>query len=189
MKKMAFVAAVVLLSACAAPQPQQLNLHPSATLSSAQLVQGKTYALTSKDLRTAQYVALIDNGHANVIPMHSRQNLRVTLEETLAKQFNSQGFAANLNSENNVELDIEDLLVNVKHSVLSSDMEGKIVLTVIAETPRGKLTKTFTGTAKRSAPLSASDEDITRVVNDLINMTLEDIGNDKELRDYMKENF
>ena len=154
MKKLVLAASVALLAACSAPQQQpQLNLMPETTLSTNPIVQGKSYSLTSKDVRAAQYVALVDNGRSNILPLHAKQNLRISLEEALEKQFSSQGFHSDLNSDNSIELEVQEALVNVKHSVMENEMDAKVVLEITAETPQGKLVKTYTGTAKRSGTL------------------------------------
>ncbi|MDE1211851.1 YajG family lipoprotein, partial [Vibrio aestuarianus] len=62
-------------------------------------------------------------------------------------------------------------------------------LEITAETPKGKLVKTFNGTAKRSGKLSASNEDIEMVLNDVVNLVLKEIANDSELKSYMQERF
>ncbi|MCV5372422.1 YajG family lipoprotein, partial [Escherichia coli] len=92
-----------------------------------------------KDVRAAQYVALVDNGRSNILPLHAKQNLRIALEEALEKQFSSQGFHADLNSNNAIELSVQEALVNVKHSVMENEMDAKVVLEITAETPEGKL--------------------------------------------------
>ncbi|GEM74034.1 YajG family lipoprotein [Vibrio sagamiensis] len=189
MKKILMAASVALLTACSAPQQTQLNLMLETTLSSHPIVQGKTYHLTSKDVRPAQYVALVDNGRANILPLHAKQNLRISIEEALAKQLSSQGFQSDLNSSNKLKLIIQDALVNVKHSVMKKEMDASVILEVTAETPQGKLVKTYNGTAKRSGVLSASDEDIEKTLNDVIALTLKEVANDNELRQYMQERF
>lgn len=68
-------------------------------------------------------------------------------------------------------------------------MDAKVTLEVTAETPRGKLVKSYTGTAKRSAALSASNQDIEKVLNDVVNLVLKEMANDDELKGYMKERF
>ncbi|MCR9595503.1 YajG family lipoprotein [Vibrio alginolyticus] len=189
MRKLVLAASVALLAACSAPQQPQLNLMPESTLSTNPIVQGKTYSLTSKDVRAAQYVALVDNGRSNILPLHAKQNLRIALEEALEKQFSSQGFHADLNSNNAIELSVQEALVNVKHSVMENEMDAKVVLEITAETPEGKLVKTYTGTATRSGTLSASDADIEETLNDVVTLTLKEIANDPELRQYMQERF
>ncbi len=189
MKKLVLAASVALLAACSAPQQPQLNLMPDSTLSTNPIVQGKTYSLTSKDTRASQYVALVDNGRSNIQPLHAKQNLRITLEQALEQQFSSQGFHSDLNSNNVVELTVQQALVNVKHSVMENEMDAKVVVEITAENPQGKLVKTYTGSAKRSGTLSASDSDIEQTLNDVINLTLKEIANDPELRTYMQERF
>ncbi|MCA4020459.1 YajG family lipoprotein [Vibrio vulnificus] len=189
MKKLVLAASIALLSACSAPQPEQLNLAPTATLSTNPMVQNKTYSMTSKDLRAAQYVALIDSGRSNILPLHAKQNMRITLETLLQQQFASQGYKADLNSNNLISLEVQEALVNVKHSVMENEMDAKVILEITAETPKGKLVKTYNGSATRSGMLSASDQEVEKVLNDVITLVLAEIANDQELQSYMKERF
>ncbi|MCK6262552.1 YajG family lipoprotein [Vibrio sp. ZSDE26] len=189
MRKLVLAASVALLAACSAPQQEQINFKPKAALSSSDLVQGTTYTLTSKDIRSAQYVALVDSGRSNIEPIHARQNVRIALENVFADQFASQGFQNTVNSENSVEIEIQEALVTIKHSVMSNDIEGHVTIEVTAETPQGKLVKTFKGNASKSGMLSASNEEIEMVLNDIMNLVLKEIANDSELKNYMQERF
>lgn len=189
MKKLVLAASIALLTACSAPQQTQINVTPQATLSQNAIVKDSSFSLVSKDVRSAQYVALVDSGRNNIEPIHPRQNVRITLENALSEQLTSQGFRISVNSENSVTLEIQELLVSVKHSMVENEMDGSVTLEVTAETPRGKLVKSYTGTAKRTGMLSASNDEIETVLNDMINMVLKEIANDSELQTYMQERF
>ena len=189
MKKLVLAASIALLTACAAPQQSQINVNPQAALSQNAIVNNSSFSLVSKDVRSAQYVALVDSGRNNIEPIHPRQNVRITLENALAEQFGSQGFRLSVNSENTITLEIQELLVSVKHSIMENQMDGSVVLEITAETPRGKLVKSYTGTAKRTGVLSASNDEIETVLNDVINTVLKEIANDAELQNYMQERF
>ncbi|ENM5934377.1 hypothetical protein CTB58_002199 [Vibrio mimicus] len=189
MKKLVLAASIALLTACSAPQQTQINVTPQATLSQNAIVKNSSFSLVSKDVRSAQYVALVDSGRNNIEPIHPRQNVRITLENALSEQLTSQGFRISVNSENSVTLEIQELLVSIKHSMVENEMDGSVTLEVTAETPRGKLVKSYTGTAKRTGMLSASNDEIETVLNDMINMVLKEIANDSELQTYMQERF
>ncbi|EMN6086990.1 hypothetical protein WB374_000215 [Vibrio cholerae] len=189
MKKLVLAASIALLTACSAPQQSQINVNPQAALSQNAIVNNNSFSLVSKDVRSAQYVALVDSGRNNIEPIHPRQNVRITLENALAEQFGSQGFRLSVNSENTITLEIQELLVSVKHSIMENQMDGSVVLEITAETPRGKLVKSYTGTAKRTGVLSASNDEIETVLNDVINTVLKEIANDAELQNYMQERF
>ncbi|HGE6066545.1 TPA: YajG family lipoprotein [Vibrio cholerae] len=189
MKKLVLAASIALLTACSAPQQSQINVNPQAALSQNAIVNNSSFSLVSKDVRSAQYVALVDSGRNNIEPIHPRQNVRITLENALAEQFGSQGFRLSVNSENTITLEIQELLVSVKHSIMENQMDGSVVLEITAETPRGKLVKSYTGTAKRTGVLSASNDEIETVLNDVINTVLKQIANDAELQNYMQERF
>ncbi|HDI3269204.1 TPA: hypothetical protein PMC30_000618 [Vibrio cholerae] len=189
MKKLVLAASIALLTACSAPQQSQINVNLQAALSQNAIVNNSSFSLVSKDVRSAQYVALVDSGRNNIEPIHPRQNVRITLENALAEQFGSQGFRLSVNSENTITLEIQELLVSVKHSIMENQMDGSVVLEITAETPRGKLVKSYTGTAKRTGVLSASNDEIETVLNDVINTVLKEIANDAELQNYMQERF
>ena len=189
MKKLVLAASIALLTACSAPQQSQINVNPQAALSQNAIENNSSFSLVSKDVRSAQYVALVDSGRNNIEPIHPRQNVRITLENALAEQFGSQGFRLSVNSENTITLEIQELLVSVKHSIMENQMDGSVVLEITAETPRGKLVKSYTGTAKRTGVLSASNDEIETVLNDVINTVLKEIANDAELQNYMQERF
>ncbi|KQA26973.1 lipoprotein [Vibrio metoecus] len=191
MKKTGYLSAsIALLTACSAPQQTQINVTPQATLSHNAIVKNSSFSLVSKDVRSAQYVALVDSGRNNIEPNPSHdQNVRITLENALAEQFGSQGFRVNVNSENTITLEIQELLVSVKHSMIENQMDGSVTLEVTAETPEGKLVKSYNGTAKRTGMLSASNDEIEMVLNDVINIVLKEIANDTELQSYMQERF
>ncbi|NVJ57556.1 MAG: hypothetical protein HWE19_14490 [Vibrionaceae bacterium] len=189
MRKLVLAASMALLTACAAPQQQQINFMPKAVLSSSEITSDATFNIVSKDIRSAQYVALVDSGRSNIEPIHSKQNVRISLENALLEQLQSQGFRNTVNSENTVELEIQEVLVSVKHSVMENEMDGKVVVEVTAENAQGKLVKTYTGTAKRTGAMSASNQDIEMVLNDVVDLVLKEIANDTELKEYMQERF
>ncbi|MDA0146798.1 YajG family lipoprotein [Vibrio sp. LaRot3] len=189
MRKLVLAASMALLTACSAPQQEQLNFMPRAELSNSNIVNGSTFSLTSKDVRSAQYVALVDTGRANIEPIHSKQNVRIALENALLEQFQSQGFRSALNSENTIDVEVQEALVSVKHSVMENQMDAKLVIEITAETPKGKLVKTYTGTAQRNGALSASNEEIELVLNDVANLVLREVASDRELQSYMQERF
>ncbi|MCY9871239.1 YajG family lipoprotein [Vibrio barjaei] len=189
MKKLVLAASVVLLAACASPQKEQINFAPTAATSAAKLVEGKAMSISSQDVRTAQYVALLDNGRANITPVHTRQNVRIGIENALVNQFSSEGYQVTVNSKNTLKVEIQEALVSVKHTVMENDMNATVILELTAENEQGKLVKTYTGTAKRSGLMSASNEEIETVLNDTVNLVLKEIANDTELQDYMKERF
>lgn len=189
MRKLVLAASMALLTACSAPQHEQLNFMPQPVLSNNDIVQNASFTLTSKDVRSAQYVALIDSGRSNIEPIHSKQNVRIAIENALLEQFKSQGFRSTVNSENSVKVEVQEALVSVKHSIMENEMDGKVVVEVTAETPQGKLVKTYSGTAKRTGALSASNEEIEIVLNDVTNLVLKEISSDCELKNYMQERF
>lgn len=189
MKKLLVLTSMVLLSACSAPKQQQIDFTPQIISTPRIVVNDVAFALTSKDVRSAQYVALVDSGRSQITPIHSRQNLRLTMEHALSEQFAAQGFRSTTNSDNNLTIEIQEALVAVKHSITSHEMNAVMTIELTVETPRGKLVKSYNGSAQRKAAFSTSNQDIEKVLNDVANLVLNEIANDSELQTYMKERF
>jgi uncharacterized lipoprotein len=191
MKKLIIAASIALLAACSAPAPKapQVNFMPLATTSQTEIVDNVLISLKSKDVRSAQYVAIIDSGRTNIQPLHAQQNVRIALETAFIQQLRTQGYQLSVNSDNSVMFEIQELLVNVSQSMMSSDMTASVRIQVTAENLDGKLVKTFKGSANNSSTFSSSTAEIEQMVNHVTNLVLADIANDTELRNYMKERF
>ena len=189
MKKLLLAASVLALTACSAPSEPQLTLTPQPVIASQPVVQGKALSLESRDLRTAQFIAVVDSGRENVQPLHSTQNLRITLEEALSRQLTAQGYTLTADSQGTLRLDVLEAMVNVKHSVMSHDLNSKLQLQLVVETPTGKFIKRYSGKSERTGAMSASVEDMELAMNNLITAVLKDIYADQELNKYMQENL
>ncbi|KMV31301.1 YajG family lipoprotein [Photobacterium swingsii] len=189
MKKFLLVASVLALSACSAPQAPQLTLAPTPVIATQASVNGTHVNLTSQDLRPAQFIAVVDTGRQNVEPIHASQNLRVTLEDALARQLTAQGYKLDKNSKGTLRLDILEAMVNVKHSVMSHELSTKLQLQLVVDSPKGKFVKRYAGKSDKTGAMSASTEDMELALNNLMTAVLNDIYADAELNNYMQENL
>ncbi|PSW19622.1 hypothetical protein C9I98_11980 [Photobacterium sanctipauli] len=189
MKKLLLAASVLALTACSAPSEPQLTISPEPVIAAQPVANGQPVSIDSRDLRTAQFVAVVDSGRQNVQPIHATQNLRVTLEDALTRQLSAQGYRVTEDSEGTLRLDILEAMVNVKHSVMSHDLNSKLQLQLVVETPKGKFVKRYSGKSERSGAMSASVEDMELAMNNLITAVLKDIYADPELNTYMQENL
>lgn len=189
MKKLIIAIAVLVLAGCSTPREPQLTIAPSPASSNQQQVSNLPVVVKSKDLRTAQFVAVIDSGRSNVKPLHASQNLRVVLEDTLSRQLSSQGFRVVANGPGVLRLDILDALVRVKHTVFKHDMEASVQLQLVAESPEGRFVKRYTGKSTQSGVSSASPDDIELALNNLLEAVLQDIADDEQLLNHMKAHF
>ncbi|OCH15829.1 MULTISPECIES: YajG family lipoprotein [unclassified Aliivibrio] len=189
MKKAIIALSALFLAACSAPSDPQLDIRPVASTNAHQIVDGIKLTLDSSDLRTAQYVAVIDNGRQNVQPIHAKQNLRVTLEDALATQLKTQGFVITVDSDNTLRLDVIEALASVQHSLMSNEIKTQVKLQITAETPKGKFVKTYSGVSDKTGSMSVDNQDVETVLNDLLNAVLDKIAVDEELQTYIKGNF
>lgn len=189
MKKLFIAATVLALTACSAPSEPQLTIAPTPVIAKQPTASGQALSLESRDLRTAQFIAVVDSGRQNVQPLHATQNLRITLEEALSRQLRAQGYTLTQDSKGTLRLDILEAMVNIKHSVMSHELNSKLQLQLVVESPAGKFVKRYSGKSERSGTMSASVEDMEQAMNNLITAVLKDIYADPELNTYMQENL
>ncbi|WP_261816813.1 YajG family lipoprotein [Vibrio gallicus] len=180
---------MLALSGCASPTSEQLNFTPTTDNSQIALHQAKSVTLTTKDIRTAQYLALVKKNEDKALPIHAKQNVRVALNNALQGALQKQGFNIVPNSDNHIQLEVQEALVRVSSSTFSNQMQAKVTLTVTAETKAGKFVKTYTGSAKGENSMGASNEQIEHIINHVSKLVLNEITNDVELIDYMEETF
>ncbi len=189
MKKVILALSVLFLTACSTPSSSQLNIKPTASNHAYPVDENITFTLDSNDLRTYQYVAIVDNGRQQVKPIHAQQNLRVALEDVLANQLKKHGYTISVDTNNTLHLNIITALVNVKHSLMSNEIEAQVKLQITAETPKGKLAKTYNGVSKKVGSIGDDNQEIEQILNNLLNSMLDKIAVDQEFHDYLKENF
>lgn len=189
MKKLILASALILLAGCSSPREPQLTIAPAPAMATKQVVQGTPVMVESRDLRTAQFVAVIDSGRSNVQPLHATQNLRVVMEDTLSRQLTSQGFRVVANGRGKLRLDILDALVRVNQTVFKHSLSASVQLQLVAESPDGRFVKRYTGKSTQEGVTSVSEEELEKALNNLLEAVLEDISEDDQLLDHMKEHF
>lgn len=187
-KSLLLIGFTIGLTGCAAPQEPQLSITPQPQLSSAPIVANLPLKLESRDLRTAQFVAVVDNGRAEVKPIHATSNLRLALQDALARQLSSQGFKLTDNSHTHLRVDLLEALVNVKHSMFSHDIATTVQLQLVAQINDDKFVKRYRGKSNSDGPMSASQQDMEQALNQLLEAVLKDIANDKQLLTFLGEN-
>lgn len=72
---------------------------------------------------------------------------------------------------------------------MSNEIKTQVKLQITAETPKGKFVKTYNGVSEKTGSMSADNQDIEQVLNDLLNAVLDKIAVDEELQTYIKGNF
>ncbi len=190
--KLAVIGWTIALMAGCASSPQQgelVNLAPTSTLSSQKVADGLAFTLASQDVRTAQYIAVVNTGQEQVLPLHAKQNVRKTFETALYQQMFSQGFKMTVNSNNTLTLRILDAVATVKQEPMEYAINAKVALQITAETPTGKFVKNYNGNSNRTGSFNATTTEIDEVLNTVSSRVLEEIAKDKELLTYMKGNF
>lgn len=190
MKKLLLTTALIMgLAGCSSAPEPQLTIAPKTTLATVPLVQNKALILESRDLRTAQFVAIIDNGGSDVQPIHANANIREVLQAAIADQLISQGYNLLGQSEGTFRVDLIDALVNVDQSSFSSVLNANVAMQLEVSVPGKKFTKRYTGKSTTESGSSASPEDMELALNSLLETVLGDMANDKQLSSFLQENL
>ncbi len=189
MKRNLLITAMIIgITGCSTPKEAQLTISPKPTLSETAMTKKAQVVLGSRDLRTAQFVAVVDNGRKEVQPLHTDTNLRLTLENALAIQMNSLGFNRVQEGQVKLRLDLLDALVKVKHSLFSHSISTNVQIQLVAQNKKNSFVKRYTGQSTSDGPMSASTNDMEKELNSLLEAVLNDIAKDTQLITFMTEN-
>ncbi|CAH0532950.1 hypothetical protein VST7929_00799 [Vibrio stylophorae] len=184
--KLLAAAALLTLTGCATPVETQLTLAPKAVPSSIVAPSGSEINITSRDLRSAQFVAIVDSGRDRVKPVQSQQNLRVLLEDVITDQLRAQGYTADISSPVSLRIDIMEAMTRVNDSAVNHGIDTKVQLQLVVEAPYGRLVKRYSGHATDEGVMSASIQDMENSMNQVIEAILADIAADDQLHDYLQ---
>lgn len=189
MKKLLLTSALIMgLAGCSTPQEPLLAISPKPTLASVPTAKNKALKLESRDLRTAQFVAIINNGGSDVQPIHANTNLREVLKTAISDQLLSQGYNLLSQSNGTMRVDLVDALVTVDHSTFSHTISTNVEIQVEVNTEDKKFTKRYTGKSTMEGG-SSSEEEMELALNSLLEAVLRDMANDKQLNRFMRENI
>ncbi|UJF18843.1 YajG family lipoprotein [Vibrio sp. SS-MA-C1-2] len=177
--------ALIAIAGCSSKTPQPIDLSPKATLAAAPIVKDRSIELTVNDLRTAQYIALNDTGEKFVYPLHAQQNLRSTFSDLLILQLKSQGFKIQPNAPLTLQVDILDMVANVKNETVTNTIKSRVKVQLIAQAEGHQFTKRYSGESSETSGGSASEEDISEKVSQLLSLVLSDIAKDNELQQFL----
>ncbi len=190
MKKLLLTTALIMgLAGCSSAPVPQLTIAPKTTLATVPSVRNKALILESRDLRTAQYVAVIGTGSSNVQPIHANANLREVLQAAIADQLISQGYNLLGQSQGTFRVDLIDALVNVDQSGLASVLHTNVAIQLEVSVPGKKFTKRYTGKSTTQSGSSAAPQDMELALNSLLESVLNDMANDRQLSSFMQENL
>lgn len=187
-RKALLIASLLGLSGCTATQQpsRMLTLTATPILSTQPTVVDRSLRFSSQDLRSAQYIALINNDTGANTPLPLSQNLRTLLSNSLKAQWQSQGYQFNDHSVTKVNLDILNAVVVVQESAIKHKLAGNMQWEIVVTTPKGKLIKRYTASSESDGALKASDANIEAVLNRLIHRLLSDVESDAELNAYLQ---
>ncbi|ATF08583.1 YajG family lipoprotein [Candidatus Enterovibrio altilux] len=190
MKKLLLVSGFILaLSACSTSKKSQLTISPQPTISSIAITQNVLVMVESRDLRTAQFVAIIDNGPQNIQLIHPTSNMRIMLENALIRQLSSQGYRVTTHAKGKLRLDLLNSLVKVEYSAFSHTITTNVQIQLVAETSNNKFVQRYSGQSTTQGTISASFVDMEIALNRLLEAALQDIARDKKLSSFMNKNF
>lgn len=190
MKKLFIAGILAMLTACATITPSDLiYFTPTSTTTSTQIGNGKSFTLSSEDERSSQYIAKITASDEPDISLKASQPVGRTYETALYQQFLSQGFNATKNSNNTVTVQVQKTFAKVTKEEVDYVIEADVRLQVTAESPSGKMVKTYNGLTTQNGSFDPSLIDIQDVINRAANRVLAEIANDEQLQKYMAEKF
>lgn len=180
--------AIVLLAGCTSTNTT-LNVNPSMTLPQADpSLMGVTISVTGADNRQDQALAKI-NRDGQLVTLTASRDLRYLLQETLEKQMAARGYMIGADGTVNVQIIVNQLFADVKEGNLRHNITTQTDIAIVAQAKNGnKQTKNYRSSYSVQGPLTASNSDITKSIDTVLNTVISDMANDLSVHEFIKQN-
>ncbi|WP_457913417.1 YajG family lipoprotein [Candidatus Gillettellia adelgis] len=146
-------------------------------------------SIDSADRRQDQTLAKISSG-GTLITLQPMRNLRFLLQEGLEQQMDDYGYIIDRNSNINVQIVINNLYADVFQGNLRYNIVSKANISVIAQAKNGnQQIKSYCTTYNTNGVFLATRNNITRAINNTLNLIFDNIAKDTSMHDFIKKNI
>ncbi|WP_440877512.1 YajG family lipoprotein [Thalassotalea sp. PLHSN55] len=184
-KSLAILLSALLLGACAS-QPNHVIISPVVHMQGQGHYQHKQAAINVTDLRTSNHVVqILKEGKAAEL-FSSQAQLQSIVQQSLVDAFKQQGLTVNDNSNNKINVYIEQVKTSVNQGFTKYNAQNDIVLKVKIENTEQTLTKTFSSKGKSNGPLTPDMAVLERDLNQQLGGLITKLVQSNELRDFIK---
>ena len=176
-----FIASALFLAGCTA-QSNTLTFTTPAPITGQNMIQNAIVMVQTKDSRPTQTIASYTK-MGELIKLNANPSISQLFQQLMQQNLVSKGFRIGFANEANagVTVDVRDFSANVEQGNLRYNINSKIQAVVYVQGPKGNFNKVFNATRSQSGALSASNEDIQKILSATFNDLANSIYQDNEI--------
>lgn len=179
------LAGVLLLGGCASHSPNYIVLDPQLGNISQQTAQSLPLSVSTRDLRTANYVVKFDEGDGAARLVSPSDSPRVQLENMLKQGFSDAGYQVDPASPRTIHVELDNMLTLVTESTFDYEANTQISVKVLATNGNLTLAKEFRTKGLRTGPFSADFANLELELNKLMAELATAVIQDQEINQFL----
>ncbi|CCP02351.1 Uncharacterized lipoprotein yajG precursor [Erwinia amylovora Ea644] len=189
LKKIIFpLLAVFVLAGCAS-NSNTLDVSPKIQLPQRDpALMATTVSINGADRRSDQALAKV-NRDGQLVTLTPSRDLRFLLQETLEKQMTARGYMVGPAGAVDLQIVVNNLYANVTQGNVRYSITTKADISIIATAKNGsKQVKNYRQTNSVEGAFSATNDKITKVVNNALGDVIADMAQDTSVTEFIKQN-
>ena len=175
----------LMLGACASQTPNYIVLDPQLDTIARQTEQNLPLSISTKDLRTANYVVKFEEGDGAARLVSPSDSPRAQLETMLRKGFSEAGYQVDPASARTLHVELDRLLTLVTESTFNYEANTQIVIKVLATNGNKTLAKEFRTKGLKTGPMGADFASLELELNKLMTEITTAIIQDGEINQFL----
>ncbi len=189
LKKLLFPALAMFMLAGCATSSNTLNIEPKIALPTQDpTLMGVTISINGADMRQDKALAKV-NRDGQLVSLTPSRDLRYLLQEALEKQMTARGYMIGPDGAVDLQIVVNRLYADVQEGNLRYNITTKADISIIATAKNGnKQVKSYNTTYNVQGAFTASDANITDVVNTALHDVISDMAQDTSVSDFIKAN-
>ncbi|CCP06375.1 lipoprotein [Erwinia amylovora] len=189
LKKIIFpLLAVFVLAGCAS-NSNTLDVSPKIQLPQRDpALMATTVSINGADRRSDQALAKV-NRDGQLVTLTPSRDLRFLLQETLEKQMTARGYMVGPAGAVDLQIVVNNLYADVTQGNVRYSITTKADISIIATAKNGsKQVKNYRQTNSVEGAFSATNDKITKVVNNALGDVIADMAQDTSVTEFIKQN-
>ncbi|AUH01701.1 lipoprotein [Pectobacteriaceae bacterium CE70] len=180
--------AALILAGCAS-KSNTLEITPKITLPSQDpTLMGITISINGVDQRTDQALAKV-NRDGQLVTLKASRDLRFLLQEALEKQMAARGYMIGTGGPVALQIVVNKLYADVTEGDLRYSITTRADVSIIAQATNGnKQVKNYRATYDVQGVLTATNDKITKAVNQVLGDVINDMAQDTSISSFIKTN-
>ena len=174
------------LTACASYYPVAVEVQPSVNAQGG-VYRGQSLSLTSQDKRNNDYIIQIEQNNKAPVVVGASNNLKVQMEQALAKGLSQQGAFIEQGSNTQVQLELQEVLARVVRGHISYDVVQQMRMQLVLRRDGRTITKQYRRSAQAEFPgrLHPELDKVKVAIDEQLSLMLKDMLADRDVQQFI----